>query len=87
MKNKKDINVAYEQKIITTCILKGMTLKQIAAQLNYAKSTVSYKTKKLFEEYGAQDRFEFCVNIFTKLLTKYKDEIVKLQLEIDNLKK
>ncbi|MBR2069516.1 MAG: hypothetical protein IJ877_07130 [Candidatus Gastranaerophilales bacterium] len=87
MEKKKDINTIYEQKIITRCILKGMTLTQIAQELKCAKSTAGYKTKKLFEEYSSCDRYEFVINVFTKLITKYKNEIAKLQEELENYKK
>lgn len=79
MGRKRDINVIYEQKIITACLIKGMTLKQIAQKLNCAKSSASYKTRQLFKEWNAVDRHEFVVNIFTKIISKYKNEIEKLK--------
>ena len=84
---KLDIDKIHEQKIITGCILKGMTLKQIAQKLNCAKSTASYKTRKLFYEYSANDRFEFCVNIFTKIILRYKNQLAKLEKELEQTKK
>lgn len=86
MKRTINPDKIYEQKIITRCILKGMTLKQIAACLNCAKSTASYKTRKLFIEHGASDRFEFCINIFTKLICEYKNKLQKLEDEIEKYK-
>ena len=83
MKKKKDINLVYEQKIITTCLMKGMTLKQIAQKLNCAKSSASYKTRQLFKEWNAADRHEFIVNIFSKIILKYKKEIERLK-EVSN---
>ena len=86
MENKKDINEKHEQKLITKCILKGMTLKQIALELNYAKSTVSYKAKKLFKDFRANDRFEFCINVFAVIIKRYKDRITALEAEIEKYK-
>ena len=82
-KNSDKLN---EQKIITNCILKGMTLKQIAQILDCSKSAASYKTRNLFKEHNAQDRFEFCINIFSKLIIKYKNEIEKLKNELSKYK-
>ncbi len=86
MKKKKDVFAIKEQKIITRCILKGMTLKQIAQELHCAKSSISYKTKKLFQDFNASDRHEFVINIFTKMITQYKNQIDKLQEEIEKYK-
>jgi len=86
MKNSKDINLLHEQKVITMCIMKGMTLKQIALKLDCAKSSASYKTRKLFKEWNAADRHEFVVNIFAKIIEKYKREIAKLREQINNTK-
>ena len=84
MKNKNDVNVLYEQKIITKCILNGMSLKQISQKLHCAKSTASYKTRKLFENYDANDRHEFIINLFSKIITKYKNKIALLEDELKN---
>lgn len=87
MKNKKNIATLYEEKTILKCLLRGDNLKQIAKELNCAKSTASYKAKKMYEKYHASDRHEFVINLFSKLVAKYKNEIVKLNQEIENLKK
>ena len=87
MKNKIDIDKLHEQKVITRCILKGMTLKQIAQELNCAKSTASYKTRNLYIQYSANDRFEFCINLFTKLVQEYKIKLEKLEKELEKYKK
>ena len=87
MKDKKDLTTLHEQRIIIKCILNGNTLKQIAQELKCAKSTASYKARKLFEEYSASDRYEFVVNIFTKIIAKYKTELLKLQMQIEQYKK
>ena len=79
MKNKEITLSIKEQKIITSSILKGLTRKQIAQNLNCAKSTASYKARKLFKEYNASDRHEFIINIFTSIITKYRLEIQKLK--------
>ena len=87
MKKIKDVNEIYEQKIIAKCLLKGMNIKQIAQELHCAKSTASYKTRKLFKEYNASDRNEFCINIFSKIIIRYKNELNKLESEIQKYKK
>ena len=86
LNNFKKNDKTNEQKIITKCLLKGMTLKQIAIKLNCSKSAVSYKARVLFREYQAHDRFEFCINIFSRLIIKYKNEIEKLKQELMKFK-
>lgn len=87
MKSKKNLFTIKEQKSITALILKGLTLKQIAKELHCAKSTISYKANKLFKEFNAKDRHEFVVNIFTNIITRYKNQITKLQQELEIYKK
>ncbi len=86
MNSLTDPDKILEQKIITRCVLKGMPIKQIASRLNCSISTASYKTKQLFKHYKANDRHEFYVNVFTKLICEYKNKIEKLEQEIENLK-
>ncbi len=86
MEKKKNINVIREQKLITACLMKGMTQKQIAKKLNCANSSASYKTRQLFKEWNAHDRHEFIVNIFTNIILKYKKEIEKLKITINRSK-
>lgn len=83
---RNDPDVILEKKIITRCLLEGKNFKEIAAKLHCAKSTVSYKTRKLFNEFKAADRYEYVVNIFSEMIRKLKEKIIKLEVENEKLR-
>lgn len=82
-----------ECKEITHYIFDGMTTKQIADRLCYSKSTVALRIKYLFEKYGAKNKIEFIITIFSELMKEHKQiirekkkEIKRLNIEIASLK-
>ena len=72
---KNDLKNINELKILTRYIFQGFTISQIATEMNYSKSTVSYKMKKLFEKYNSKTRLQFAISVFGEILEKTKQEL------------
>jgi DNA-binding CsgD family transcriptional regulator len=83
MLNKK--TTAFEYKIIAL-LMEGKTIQQIANILYFAKSTISYKMRKLFEKYKVTNTRELFLKIHKSNLSKLEAEIIRLQIENENLK-
>lgn len=75
-----------EEKTIISCLLNGETLKQIANKLNLAKSSIQYRTQKIFKKYEVEDRYELAMKIYKNNLSKLIAEVQRLQVENENLK-
>lgn len=63
MHNKKPLTQL--QKIIIGRIIDGWQNKEIAQQLNYSESAISYNLKKIYKGFGVKNRTELILKIFT----------------------
>lgn len=64
-----------ECKSIIRYIIEGDTNLEIARKLNYSKSTVSLRMKYIFDRYGAKNKIEFIVYIFSDLINRNKRKL------------
>ncbi len=86
MKKTSKLTQTQEQKILTKCIFKGLTIAQIAHILNYSQSTISYRIKVLFKKYNVKGRVEFILRVFSDVIERYDKQIENFEKEVENLK-
>ena len=72
----------FEHKFVTKCILKGMTIPQIAKELDCSSSTVSNRIKKLFKQYNASCRSEFIMNVLAEIIKKDRKTLKEKEEEL-----
>jgi len=80
-------NLEDEYSKITKLVLKGMTIPQIAQEMNYSESTVSNRLNVLFHKYKATTRVEFVYNFLFKIVQNYKADFRTLSEENRKLKR
>ncbi len=64
-----------ENKLLISCIFKGMTNTEIAKKLNYSRSGVAYKVNKIFNDFKAKNRIDFIVQVLSEVIKSKKQEL------------
>lgn len=82
MKKRLRSKLEAQNGFVTKCILKGMTIVEIAEKLDCSTSTVSNRIKKIFKKYEAKNRSEFILNVLAEIIKKDRDTIQKKELQI-----
>ena len=86
MDYKLNPKIKKEYRIITFCILNGMSNIEISKRLNYSKSTVAYKINKMFSLFDAKNRIDFILKILEKKINE-KDMQLNNEIQKNNLLK
>ena len=82
MKNSFKNKLEAENRFVTKCILKGMTIAQIAQRLDCSTSTVSNRIKKIFKKYNAKNRSEFTLNVLAEIIKKDRNLLQEKESEL-----
>lgn len=64
------IKLTTVQKEILSRIIDGLTISQIAQQMSYSKSSISYHIKKLYSIFDVQNRTALILKIMQKYYSK-----------------
>lgn len=70
IQNQSDIQIQ-----IAKCILKGMTISQIAKKMCCSHSAVSYQINILYSKYNSKSRNDFILRVFSEIIDNYKKQI------------
>ena len=81
MEKSLEYNLSRNSSRIVKFIFKGLTVTQMANELNCSRSNVSYHIKTLYKKYRATSRSEFILSVFGKILDTHKTTILKLKAE------
>lgn len=75
MKKQFSEKLDKDQVRIAKFIFKGLTIAQMAKELNCSQSAVSYRMNSLLKKYNSKSRFDFILSVLGEIIDNHKQKL------------